>query len=133
MALPGGRREPGDADLVTTAMRETAEEVGIELTWGNLLGVLEDVVPRTPVLPPIAVRPHVFRLGAVPGLSLNDEVASATWLSLEALAARWRAEVVVEVAGTSRVTPAFVMPEGVVWGMTERILRDLLDRIPQPG
>ncbi|HEU4827829.1 MAG TPA: CoA pyrophosphatase [Gemmatimonadales bacterium] len=133
MALPGGRREPDDADLVTTAIRETAEEVGIRLDRSRLLGVLEDVVPRTRVLPPIAVRPHVFRLDAAPVLSLNDEVASATWLSLEELRGQWRSEVVVEAAGASRVTPAFATPEGVVWGMTERILRDLLDRIARPG
>src|SRR5512138_157863 len=32
MALPGGRRESGDADLVATAIREAAEELGLALT-----------------------------------------------------------------------------------------------------
>jgi 8-oxo-dGTP pyrophosphatase MutT (NUDIX family) len=132
MALPGGRREPGDEDLITTAIRETGEEVGIDLPRGALLGVLEDVVPRTRVLPPIAVRPHVFRLAATPALDLNAEVAAATWLALDDLGRQWRPEVVIEVAGVPRTTPAFVTREGVIWGMTERILRDLLDRIPPP-
>ncbi len=131
MALPGGRRESGDPDLVTTAIRETGEEVGIELPRAALLGVLADVVPRTPVLPPIAVRPHVFRLSKRPELSVNEEIAAATWLPLEVLARQWRREVTIEVAGATRVTPGFVTPEGVIWGMTERILRDLLDRLEQ--
>ena len=129
MALPGGRREPRDRDLVESAIRETYEEVGIELSRAALIGTLEDVHPRTPVLPPIAVRPHVFRLDARPALSLNPEVDAAAWLGLSELAAHWRREVVVEVGGVARATPAFVTPEGVVWGMTERILSDLLGRL----
>ena len=62
MALPGGRRRSRpDHDLVATAIRETAEEVGLALGPEQLIGALDDVVPRTPVLPPIAVRPFVFR------------------------------------------------------------------------
>ena len=52
MALPGGRQEPTEPDLFTTAVRETAEEVGLTLGRRNLIGALDDVVPRTPVLPP---------------------------------------------------------------------------------
>jgi 8-oxo-dGTP pyrophosphatase MutT (NUDIX family) len=132
MALPGGRREPGDDDLLATVIRETEEEVGVALPRAALLGVLDDVVPRTRVLPPIAVRPFVFRLEGRPRLELNAEVAAADWLGLGDLRAQWRAAVQVEVAGVPRSTPAFVTSEGVVWGMTERILRDLLDRI-EPG
>ena len=130
MALPGGRREPDDADLIATAIRETAEEVGVALPREGLLGVLADVVPRTPVLPPIAVRPHVFLLPQRPALQLNDEIGAAVWLPVAELRDKWRADVEVEVAGASRRTPAFVTPHGVIWGMTERILRDLLDRVP---
>ena len=66
IALPGGRREPADPDLVATAIRETGEEVGIALEPERPGGSLRDVVPRTPALPPIAVRPFVFILPARP-------------------------------------------------------------------
>ena len=69
MALPGGRREDIDLDLIATAVRETWEEVGLTLTHADLLGSLDDVVPRTPVLPPIAVRPYVFSLPERPDSS----------------------------------------------------------------
>ncbi len=42
IALPGGRREPADADLLATAVRETREETGIELTGVEQLGALDD-------------------------------------------------------------------------------------------
>ena len=38
IALPGGRREPGDADRLATAVRETREEVGVTLPASALLG-----------------------------------------------------------------------------------------------
>lgn len=126
MAMPGGRREP-DEDLLFTAIRETEEEVGTRLPPEALLGCLDDVAPRTPVLPPIAVRPFVFRLDRRPPLGLSAEVAEVHWVPLDVLRApeTW-GEVTVEVLGSRRAVPAYQLGVGTVWGMTERILTDLL-------
>src|ERR1043166_740677 len=70
IAFPGGRREPIDTDLLTTAIRETREEVGIDLSGAERLGVLDDLHPRTPVLPPVVVRPFVFALTVRPRIVL---------------------------------------------------------------
>src|SRR3989442_10873051 len=64
VALPGGRRDAGDADLFATAVRETREETGIDLAGAERLGRLDDLYPRTPTLPPVVVRPFVFALVA---------------------------------------------------------------------
>ena len=63
IAFPGGRYEPQDADLLATAVRETREETGVDLTNRERLGSLDDLYPRTPTLPPVIVRPFVFALG----------------------------------------------------------------------
>ncbi len=127
LALPGGRREPDDQDLLATAIRETGEEVGIWLSRETLIGALDDVVPRTPTLPPIAVRPFLVALSSRPPLVLNPEVASAKWVPLEdLLRAGARSQVRVDVRGQGREVPAYVLESGVVWGMTERILSSLL-------
>ncbi len=132
MALPGGRRQTGDFDLLATAMRETFEEVGIELGVEQLAGSLEDVVPRTPVLPPIAVRPYVFLLGSRREISLNHEVTSASWVPLTHLLRPDTHHIVrLDVAGQSRMVPAYEVPEGMVWGMTERILSQLLSHLSE--
>lgn len=130
IALPGGRAEPADTDLVETATRETSEEVGVSLLREHLLGALSDVAPRTPTLPPIAVRPYVFRLPARPALRLNPEVAAAEWIELAVLQdPAIRQDVTIQVSDAARRFPAFVTPHGVVWGMTERILSLLLEQL----
>jgi 8-oxo-dGTP pyrophosphatase MutT (NUDIX family) len=127
MALPGGRQDPSEPDLLATAVRETWEEVGLELGRQHLLGTLDDVVPRTPVLPPIAVRPYVFTLRHRPALSLNPEVAAARWVPLDLLLhPDTYNSVRLDIRGESREFPAYRLDDSVVWGMTERILSSLL-------
>lgn len=130
MALPGGRQDPVDPDLMTTAIRETSEEVGLVLRPNQLVGSLDDVVPRTPVLPPIAVRPYVFLLDRRPELVLNPEVAAADWVPLDLLLHPETYHTVrLEIRGEDREFPAYRVEEAVVWGMTERILSGLLDHL----
>ena len=130
MALPGGRREPGDDDLLATAMRETREEVGFALLRSSLLGSLDDVVPRTPVLPPVAVRPFVFSLAARPPLVPNPEVAAVRWVHLDLLLhPETYHSVRLEIRGEHRDVPAFQIEDAIVWGMTERILSALLEHL----
>ncbi|MBA3893954.1 MAG: CoA pyrophosphatase [Gemmatimonadales bacterium] len=130
MALPGGRRDPTEPDLLATAIRETAEEVGLELRSGHLLGSLDDVVPRTPSLPPIAVRPYVFALPGRPELILNHEVAGVRWAPLDLLLHPGTHHTVrAEIRGESREFPAYRLDDAVVWGLTERVLSSLLRQL----
>jgi 8-oxo-dGTP pyrophosphatase MutT (NUDIX family) len=132
MALPGGRRESQDPDLLATAIRETAEEVGVELTPAELVGSLEDVVPRIPVLPPVAVRPYVFLRDSRPAIASNAEVTSATWVPLAHLLRPDTHHLVrLELSGGSRLVQAYELTDGIVWGMTERILTQLLNHLQE--
>jgi 8-oxo-dGTP pyrophosphatase MutT (NUDIX family) len=130
VALPGGREEPEDPDLVATAMRETAEEVGILLERSQLLGALDDVAPRSPVTPPFTVRPFVFGLELQPALQLSGEVASAHWEPVETLMrAEARGELALTIAGVTRRFPSYQTAAGTLWGMTERILSETARRL----
>src|SRR5262245_2019379 len=56
VSFPGGRRDKTDADLAATVIRETREETGLDLsTHGELFGALDEIRPRTPMLPPVIV------------------------------------------------------------------------------
>lgn len=126
MAFPGGRRSRADIDLAAAAIRETFEEVGIGLPRESMIGTLDDIAPRTPVLPPIAVRPFVFRLAERPDLTLNAEVAAAAWVPFETLRhPETYQTVTLHLQGVDRSVPAYRFEESVVWGMTERILTSL--------
>jgi 8-oxo-dGTP pyrophosphatase MutT (NUDIX family) len=130
MALPGGRHQPSDPDLLSTVIRETREEVGIDLVREQLLGGLDDVVPRNPVLPPIAVRPFAFLLTARPRLVLNPEVAASQWVTIEDLLQPGGYHLAsLEVGGQIRDVQAYRLADTVVWGMTERILTGLLEQL----
>jgi 8-oxo-dGTP pyrophosphatase MutT (NUDIX family) len=128
MAFPGGRWSADDPDLVTTARRETLEEVGVDVTDGRLVGQLDDCAPRTPSLPPITVTPFIFALDARAELVPNHEVAAAVWVPLDGLLAPgvYR-PFEFETHGVRMLFPGYHLEVGVVWGMTERILTPLLD------
>ena len=128
VAFPGGRAEARDASLLETAVRETREEIGGDLaTVARLIGTLDEIHPRTPVLPPIVVRPHVFILERDLPIVHSDEVADTFWVSLQTLMHPATTQE-RDVQGRSyrlRVS-SFVVGERVIWGMTERFLRQLL-------
>ena len=130
VALPGGRRDPADADLLVTAIRETREETGVDLSAAERLGVLDDLYPRTPTLPAVVVRPFVFALASRPTLVPGVEAARVFWLPLDRLSQRGvRRDFTLPVRGVERTFPAYVVDEIVIWGMTERILTPFLKLI----
>ena len=134
LAFPGGRSSPDDADLAATARRETLEEVGLDLGSVPSLGVLLDLEPRTPVLPPIIVRPFVYLLPSRTELVPNHEVAGAWWIPLDAFwAPGTYRPIEYERYGTLVRAAGYHLDVGVLWGMTERILTPLLDLLrPAP-
>lgn len=134
VACPGGRREPQDRDLEQTAVRETKEETGIDLAReGRVLGTLDDLSPRTPVLPPIVIRPFVAAVSSDVEIVQSREVAAAFWVPVSALRRRaaWGTGTVT-VRGVDREVPLFTHGDYRVWGLTERALRQLLERIDGP-
>jgi 8-oxo-dGTP pyrophosphatase MutT (NUDIX family) len=127
LALPGGRFDAGDVDLLATAIRETEEETGVRLEREWCRAELDDLVPRTPTLPPIMVRPFVFLLREAIAPGVSNEVVHAAWLPLADLVAEGvRGPRTVLIRGESRVVDGYHLPEGFLWGMTERILTPVL-------
>ena len=128
VAFPGGRRDVTDATLEVTARRETCEELALDLDAdAELLGVLDDLRPRAAALPSIAVRPYVFRLVREVVLVPNEEVHSTFWVPLWALGDPARAvEHVFDRDGARMCFPAYRWGGDVVWGMTERLVTQLL-------
>jgi 8-oxo-dGTP pyrophosphatase MutT (NUDIX family) len=127
VALPGGRYDPTDATLQDTAIRETLEETGIDLARdGIVLGMLDELRPRTPTLPSIIVTPFVAIVRPDVRIETSDEVASAFWVALAALEdPSLTVESEVSARGATWRVPSYLLGGHIVWGMTERILRNL--------
>ena len=132
VALPGGRREPADTSLERTVVRETWEETAIDLERdGRLLGCLDELAPRTPVLPPIIITPFVGLVRADVDIVASPEVAEWFWVDVAALRdPEVSREVVLELATGPRAVMTFQHGAHTIWGLTERILRQFLSLAP---
>ncbi|HEY8429403.1 MAG TPA: CoA pyrophosphatase [Sandaracinaceae bacterium] len=128
MAFPGGRFDPDDRSLEQTAVRETAEEIGLDLrAHGELVARLDDVPTHTSGL---VVRPFVWHVADVPPLVPNHEVADVLWVDLESLVRGERDTTFeLEWKGQRHRFPAYQVGDRVVWGLTYRMLRILLSHV----
>jgi 8-oxo-dGTP pyrophosphatase MutT (NUDIX family) len=133
MALPGGRRDESDTDLLRTAIRETHEETGVDLgSGGKPLGRLEDVAPSSPRLPKLTISPYVFGVPAsVEARVASREVERVCWVALSNLGdAAMRSEIQIPLPGGTRSFPSFLVEGEHVWGLTYRILERFLQLYP---
>jgi 8-oxo-dGTP pyrophosphatase MutT (NUDIX family) len=129
MAFPGGFQAHASEPLEDTARRETLEETGLDLgALGQLRGALDDVSPRTPFLPPLVVRPYLFTVAAASPLSAGDEADAALWIPATQLFDPTRQTLhSLPMPDGVRQFPAIALGEHLVWGLTERILRQVAD------
>jgi len=126
ISLPGGRHDRSDPDLLTTAIRETREELGIDLRGAQLLGNLPTLSPLSAGPNGMEVTPYVFatREPVVPQLSAA-EAAAAFWLPIETALSGALDDVYV-YPGTDRQFPSWRFDGHVIWGLTFRILGELV-------
>ncbi len=129
VALPGGRAESSDADLIDTARRETREETDIRLARDSFLGRLNEIHPRSAHLPSIGVTPFVAWLPARPEIRASHEVAGHVWVPLHDLSAQERRSTLVRREPTPRMFPTIEYEGAVIWGLTHAIVENFLERL----
>jgi len=132
MAFPGGRAEPGDPDLRSTAIRETAEEIGVDLASAECLGALDEVRAMARMRPvSLTILPFVFRVNGPVAPAPGTEVRSVHWLPLDLLLAAERRSVMdYAQEGATLQFPCLRVDDVVIWGLTYRMLVGLEERIP---
>lgn len=133
LSFPGGKVERADPSTLAAAVRETREELGLHLPEHSFLGELDET-PTVNPLPRMIIRAYLFALDELPELTPNEEVASVHTLSLrDLLLGRGRGEMTFDFRGHPVVMPE-VRFDGVhLWGLTLRIVDDLLHRIDGRG
>jgi 8-oxo-dGTP pyrophosphatase MutT (NUDIX family) len=129
MGLPGGRVDPGDASPLATALRETREEIGLDLARvGRELGRLSEVRTHLPLgSVPHSVVPFAFAVDGEPVLRPNEEVQATLWVPLSFLLDRAnRSAFTWVMKGLPLPMPCYSYNGRVIWGLTLKIVDELL-------
>jgi len=130
LAFPGGKRDPGDASLLATALREAEEEVGLKLADVQVLAELPTIQTRTTgfsiapflarIVPPSVwqfAQPEIAEVLEVPLRHLADPASAGQELW------EFAGHPKPELISFWRVGPHYL------WGASHRILRPLLPRL----
>ncbi|KAJ3009683.1 nudix (nucleoside diphosphate linked moiety X)-type motif 8 [Thoreauomyces humboldtii] len=133
VSFPGGSQDPGDRDIVDTALRETEEEVGIPRVDVTVLGVLHPLPDRSHTILIHPVLCHVPTVSSVASLSPNATEVSEVFSVPLAHLLCGRDVRTEEFRGSSRVVPNWTVGGKRIWGLTAWVLQNLLQDIVAPG
>jgi 8-oxo-dGTP pyrophosphatase MutT (NUDIX family) len=131
VAFPGGRREPDDPDLLTTALREAEEEIGLRRTDVEVLSELP-VIETTST--GFRVAPFLGRLKGPPPVwrRQETEIAEILEVPISRLAdPALHGDEVWELPGWpgGRRVEFYCIGPHKLWGVTYRIVQPLLPRL----
>lgn len=129
MAFPGGRMDPTDRHGFDVAVRETQEEIGLDLlAHTQTLGRLSDINTRPRLIRRgMVVSPFLFAAAELPPLNLNHEVADVLWIPLPFLLdVSNRQSMVWEAPGLKLKLPCYWFQGQRIWGLSLMMLDELL-------
>lgn len=131
MAFPGGHKDPDDVDLLAAAIRETDEEIGLDISKAPVIGSLPSARPMS-VRRTMVVKPFVFEIEGDPSFAPNHEVADVVWTPLEPLYTGENHTVESPDGGVGRFNGFQLGGGQFIWGMTYRMVQTFLETI-DPG
>ncbi len=124
IAFPGGKKDPTDANLLETALRECCEEIGVEIDPAHFLGALPDIyiVPSHSV-----VTPFVAFLPTQPVYTPDKrEVAKVLEFDLSHFFnpdVYTLQDIKIGENKTWKL-PCYQIDEHIIWGATARMIQD---------
>jgi len=128
ISFPGGVVDEEDLELINTALREAHEEIGLEKSDVQIVGILDDIVTITQfIVTPIVglfPYPYPFKVSEV-------EIAELIEVPLSSLLdqASFSEREIIR-GGQKEVVYAYQYGKHIIWGATARILKQFLDLIP---
>ena len=130
ISFPGGRRDPGEPELVSTALREAHEEIGLAPGSVHVAGAL----PPTPTIATgYAIHPFVGAISTPQAWKPSErEVEEIIEIPLSVLAGGYGRRRLIR-RGIPFVTDTYELGDSLVWGATARILAGLFGRLSAAG
>jgi len=129
ISFPGGKYEPGDSDLQSTALRETWEELGIEPQKVTIIGALSDLyIPPSRYL----VKPFVGFIPERPNFQADpQEVEEVIELPVSQLIRETSVQTVRHKIGPGvrMKAPAYLVNGYIIWGATAMIFSEFKEII----
>lgn len=128
ISFPGGKYDNKDISLENTALRETFEEVGVEMQQVSIFKQMTDVyIPPSNFL----VTPFLSYIDFQPNFVKNHEVAATINVPLTQLLDE--ASISTEILSTSYATnievPCYKLNNYIVWGATAMMLSEIQELI----
>jgi 8-oxo-dGTP pyrophosphatase MutT (NUDIX family) len=125
VAWPGGRRDPGDPDLLATALRESHEEIGVPPHQIEVVGQLRPFISKYGLLVTPFVGLMVEPVALVPN---PDELEAVFSVPIRYFLEDPRSETnVIERHGEKHTVPVYHYDGYKIWGLTAMILREFLN------
>ena len=121
ISFPGGKWSEQDSDLLETAIRETKEELCLDIPKKNVIGQLDDVITLNSKY---KITPFIAILDVVPTLTPNSEVESILHIPLESFLNTMSEDNLPEHRSIKEMY-TFAFEKYNVWGASARMLKQI--------
>ena len=125
ISFPGGNFDPVDSDLLETALRETREEIGLNISKEQVLGQLDPVITLNSGF---TILPFVSIVDEIKTLSANSEVENIFHIPLKSLL-KTMAKDNEPTHNIPQEMYTFEFENKIVWGASARILKQIANRL----
>jgi len=123
ISFPGGKIESDDKDLLDTALRETREEIGLDMSRDQVVGQLNPVITLNSRF---VILPFVSVVEKIPILSSNAEVENIFHIPLDPFLKTMKDDPDPE-HNLIQEMYTFEYQNNIVWGASARVLKQLVD------
>ncbi|MDC3351546.1 CoA pyrophosphatase [Gammaproteobacteria bacterium] len=122
VSFPGGKWEEGDKDLYETSLRESNEEINLNINDVTYLGSLNYLISKHK----IEVNPYIGLVTKKQNFIDNDEIAHTFTVPLDFLINNAR-EHNIKRKNTNVIVPSWVYNDQTIWGLTALITADFIN------